>query len=47
LGSRRSAATIDALIVATAEAFLATDILTSDPVDIRDLAGSHTNVIAL
>jgi predicted nucleic acid-binding protein len=47
LGSRKSSGTIDALVVATAEAYLATDILTTDPVDIRLLAGSDLNVIAL
>jgi predicted nucleic acid-binding protein len=47
LGSAASAATLDALIVATAEAHLATDILTTDPGDIRGLAGDHVNVIAL
>jgi len=47
LGSRNSSETIDALVVATAEAYLATDILTTDPVDIRLLAGSDLNVIAL
>ncbi len=47
LGSKRSSATIDAIVVATAEAYRATDILTSDPADVRDLASSHINVIAL
>jgi len=47
LGSAASAATIDAIIVATAEAYLATDILTTDSDDIRRLAGGHLNVIAL
>jgi predicted nucleic acid-binding protein len=47
LGSKRSSKTIDALIVTTAEAYLATDILTSDPTDIRSLASRHINVIAL
>jgi predicted nucleic acid-binding protein len=47
LGSKRSSKTIDALVVATAEACRATDILTSDPVDIRALAGDCINVIVL
>ena len=47
LGRKRSSSTIDALVVATAEANLATDILTSDPIDIRHLANSRMNVIAL
>jgi predicted nucleic acid-binding protein len=47
LGVKRSTETIDALVVATAETYLATDILTTDPSDIRELAGSHVNVIAL
>ena len=47
LGSKRSSATIDAIVVATAEAYRATDILTSDPADVRDLASSHITVIAL
>jgi predicted nucleic acid-binding protein len=47
LGTRRAAATIDALIVSTAEAHGVTDILTSDPIDIRNLAGNHINIIAL
>jgi predicted nucleic acid-binding protein len=47
LGTRRSAATIDALIVATAEAHGATDIITTDPRDIRSLAGPCLHVIAL
>jgi predicted nucleic acid-binding protein len=47
LGAKRSTETIDALVVATAETYLATDILTTDPSDIRELAGSHVNVIAL
>jgi predicted nucleic acid-binding protein len=47
LGSRRSSQTIDALIVATAEAHRATDILTTDPRDVRSLAGTMLNVIAI
>lgn len=47
LGSKRSSATIDAIVVATAEAYRATDILSTDPADVRDLASSHINVIAL
>jgi predicted nucleic acid-binding protein len=47
LGTTASAATLDALIVATSEAYLATDILTTDPDDIRRLAGDRVNVIAL
>jgi predicted nucleic acid-binding protein len=47
LGSRRSSQTIDALIVATAEAHRATDILTTDPRDVRSLAGNMLNVIAI
>jgi predicted nucleic acid-binding protein len=47
LGSRRSSKTIDALIVATAEAHHATDILTTDPADIENFASNHVNVIGL
>jgi predicted nucleic acid-binding protein len=47
LGSKRSSKTIDALVVATAEAYLATDILTTDPVDIRTFASNRINVIVL
>src|ERR1700678_2599575 len=47
LGSRKSTETIDALVVASAEAYLATDILTTDPADIGLLASSGLNVIAL
>jgi len=47
LGSTSSSGTVDALIVATAEAYLATDILTTDPDDIQRLASSHLNVVAL
>jgi predicted nucleic acid-binding protein len=47
LGLRKSSETIDALVVATAEAYLATDILTTDPDDIRLLASRDLNVIAL
>lgn len=47
LGATGSSETIDALVVATAEAYRATDILTTDPGDIRRLAGSRINVIAL
>jgi len=47
LGKKRSSQTIDALIVATAEAGSATDILTTDPKDVRSLAGVSMNVIAL
>jgi len=47
LGSKRSSRTIDALIVATAEAHYATDIVTTDPKNIRDLASETLNVIAL
>jgi predicted nucleic acid-binding protein len=47
LGRKRSSSTVDALVVATAELHLATDILTSDPIDIRNLADSGMNVIAL
>ena len=47
LGLKNSSETIDALIVATAEAYRATDILTSDPADVRHLASNHVNVIAL
>jgi predicted nucleic acid-binding protein len=47
LGQSRSSSTIDALVVATAETNLATDILTSDPIDIRALADPGMNVIAL
>ena len=47
LGTTGSSETIDALVVATAEAYRATDILTTDPGDIRRLAGSRLNVIAL
>ena len=41
------AQTVDALIVATAEAYGTTDILTSDPHDIRALAGTRLNIIEL
>jgi predicted nucleic acid-binding protein len=47
LSSKKSSETIDALIVATAEANHATDILTTDPFDIRHIASTHINVIAL
>jgi predicted nucleic acid-binding protein len=47
LASSNSAQTIDALVVATAHAYFATDILTTDPDDIRDLAHADINVIAL
>jgi predicted nucleic acid-binding protein len=47
LGSRKSSETIDALVVATAEAYRATDILTTDPDDVRLLASRDLNVIAL
>jgi predicted nucleic acid-binding protein len=47
LGACKSSATIDALVVATAEAYRATDILTTDPVDIRNLAGPQINIIAI
>jgi predicted nucleic acid-binding protein len=47
LGSRKSSLTIDALVVATAESYGSTDILTTDPDDIRLLASSGLNVIAL
>ena len=47
LGAKKSSETVDALIVATAEAHLATDILTTDPVDIRRLASDKVNVIPL
>jgi predicted nucleic acid-binding protein len=47
LGRRTSSATIDALVVATAEAHSATDILTTDARDIRKLAQNGLNVIAL
>jgi predicted nucleic acid-binding protein len=39
--------TIDAIIVATAEEHQATDILTTDPRDIRSLASRAIHVIAL
>ena len=38
---------VDALIVAAADAFGATDILTTDPNDIRVLAGRRVNILAL
>lgn len=47
LAAARSSATIDALVVASAEAHFATDILTSDPDDIRALCSPNVNVIAL
>jgi predicted nucleic acid-binding protein len=47
LGRRGSSETVDALVVAIAEAHFATDILTSDPRNIRSLAGTQVNVIAL
>jgi predicted nucleic acid-binding protein len=47
LGPRKSSETIDALVVATAEAYRATDILTTDPDDVRLLASRDLNVIAL
>jgi len=47
LGATASRGTIDALIVATAEAHLATDILTTDPGDIQRLADVRLNIIAL
>jgi predicted nucleic acid-binding protein len=47
LGRKRSSKTIDALVVATAETYGATDILTTDPGDIRELAGNRLNVITL
>jgi predicted nucleic acid-binding protein len=47
LGLRKSSETIDALVVATAEAHLATDILTTDPDDIRLLSSNGLNIIAL
>lgn len=47
LASNRSKETVDALIVATAFANSATDILTTDAADIRKLAGFDMNVIAL
>lgn len=47
LAASKSKGTIDALIVATAEACGATDILTSDPHDIVRLANERVNVIAL
>ncbi len=47
LSSKRRTQTIDALIVATAEANGATDILTTDPVDIRSLATAGVNIIGL
>jgi hypothetical protein len=47
LGEKKSGATVDALIVITAESSQATDILTTDPDDIKLLAGGSLNVIPL
>jgi predicted nucleic acid-binding protein len=47
LAAAKSSGTLDALIVATAEANFATDILTTDPDDLRALASANLNVIAL
>ena len=47
LGRQGSSETVDALVVATAEAHFATDILTTEPRDIHSLAEAHVNVIAL
>jgi len=47
LAAAKSSQTLDALIVATAEANFATDILTTDPDDLRALASANLNVIAL
>jgi len=47
LAAAKSSQTLDALIVATAEANFATDILTTDPDDLRVLASANLNVIAL
>lgn len=45
--ARAKGQTLDALIVATAEKYHATDILTSDPKDIEALASPDVNIIAL
>ena len=47
LGETGGKNTIDAMIVATARAYGATDILTSDPVDIERLAGASMNVLSI
>ena len=47
LGAAGSNETIDALIISIAEANQATDILTTDPGDMKKMAGSRMNVIAL
>jgi hypothetical protein len=47
LASNRSKETVDALIVATAFANSATDILTTDADDIRKLADPDMNIIVL
>jgi uncharacterized protein (DUF3084 family) len=44
LGTLQSDSTIDAIIVASAQAAHATDILTSDPDDMRLIAGNTINV---
>ena len=47
LGQARSDKTIDAIIVATADHCHATDILTSDPDDMRLFAGGRINILSL
>ncbi len=47
LGRYRRRDTVDAMIVATALAHGATDIMTSDPTDIAALSGGTLNVIAI
>jgi predicted nucleic acid-binding protein len=44
LGTLQSKSTVDAIIVASAQAAHATDILTSDPDDMRLLAGASMNI---
>jgi hypothetical protein len=47
LGIKNSNETVDALIVVTAESAATTDILTTDPTDIKLLSGGSMNVIEL
>jgi len=47
LAAAKSSGTLDAIIVAPAEANFATDILTTNPDDLRALASANVNVIAL
>jgi predicted nucleic acid-binding protein len=47
IGAARASQTVDALVVATAGAHNATDILTTDARDLRALAGSRVNIIEL